>query len=534
MNDTIRAILDLLEEDKTPDLKIAAVQVLGELGPKDAAVVKGMTAALTRGGDFLVRPILAALASIGSAAAIRTLVGELETTERADLAALHLIEVGDAAAAPLAAAFDGAGPEARTRIVGILGKLSGKDARQVLEKALLEADLSRRAGDALVQTHLQELDKRSAQALKARLTKTLRDDELAPQCVATLLKVLVGLDAAGSRPTLLKHTSEGHPAMVRQAAIEGLIGVKLTPTQATQLLDLVEDVDEAHVADPAIRALEEFEDWPAASAEVFGRLVRSRKPRVRLFALRAARFVPADELVKPLLNQLDHEDERFREAAVMSLGHNKAALEPLLRQLTTERDVDRARAVATALVPHGAALKPAQLKSLAEKGCKLLVGHDKRGEVILEFLVRARPEQGAEAVVDKAVKLRRQRKFAEAQGLLSFLASAGKLDSEGRYQLALARLLMETSSAGNGAGMPGDATMGHLAILVRDQFPCFERLKKESMLKPEDLLRIGRHFSERVGNERRFGAEVLHHVAEKHGRVRAGEEARLTLRSEGL
>ena len=93
---------------------------------------------------------------------------------------------------------------------------------------------------------------------------------------------------------------------------------------------------------------------------------------------------------------------------------------------------------------------------------------------------------------------------------------------------------MEADSAGDGAAVPGDATMGHLAILVRDQFPCFERLKKESMLKPEDLLRIGRHFSERVGNERRFGAEMLHHVAEKHGRLRAGEEARMMIRSAGL
>ncbi len=54
------------------------------------------------------------------------------------------------------------------------------------------------------------------------------------------------------------------------------------------------------------------------------------------------------------------------------------------------------------------------------------------------------------------------------------------------------------------------------------------------MLEPEDLLRVGRHFNESIGPERRFGTELLRHVADKHGKVKAGEEARMMIRAAGL
>ena len=76
--------------------------------------------------------------------------------------------------------------------------------------------------------------------------------------------------------------------------------------------------------------------------------------------------------------------------------------------------------------------------------------------------------------------------------------------------------------------------MGFIAGLVRDQFPVFDRLKKESMLHPEDLLRVGRHFNASIGPEQRLGADMLLHVAKKHAKAQAGEEARLMIRAEGL
>ena len=46
------------------------------------------------------------------------------------------------------------------------------------------------------------------------------------------------------------------------------------------------------------------------------------------------------------------------------------------------------------------------------------------------------------------------------------------------------------------------------------------------------MLRIGTHFAEAVGTERRFGTELLRHLATRT-KGRAGEEARYALRSVG-
>lgn len=75
--------------------------------------------------------------------------------------------------------------------------------------------------------------------------------------------------------------------------------------------------------------------------------------------------------------------------------------------------------------------------------------------------------------------------------------------------------------------------MGYFAGLVREGFPVFDRLKRETQITPEAMLRIGSHFAASAGPERRFGTELLAHIAEKNRRSRVGEEARQMLRTEG-
>jgi hypothetical protein len=53
------------------------------------------------------------------------------------------------------------------------------------------------------------------------------------------------------------------------------------------------------------------------------------------------------------------------------------------------------------------------------------------------------------------------------------------------------------------------------------------------MVSPDALLRLGRHFAVAVGSERRFGTEILQHLADRHARQRAGEEAKIALRAVG-
>ena len=65
MQDVIKAILRILEEG-TPELQIAAAQVLGELRPADSSVVKALAERLGHAEHYLSRHILTALAQIWS------------------------------------------------------------------------------------------------------------------------------------------------------------------------------------------------------------------------------------------------------------------------------------------------------------------------------------------------------------------------------------------------------------------------------------------------------------------------------------
>ena len=71
------------------------------------------------------------------------------------------------------------------------------------------------------------------------------------------------------------------------------------------------------------------------------------------------------------------------------------------------------------------------------------------------------------------------------------------------------------------------------AVLIRNGFPLFERLRRESAVKPEMLLRVATHFATAVGAERRFGTELLQHLAQRT-KGRAGDEARLALRTASM
>lgn len=531
MNDTIRSILGMLEAHHPPELKIAAAQVLGELAPKDASVVKSLAERLEHGEDFLARHVLTTLACINSDAARRVLVAELGG-RNADLVAHLLAELGNDATAALSDAFDGAHLEVRLRMLGILGRMSGAQVAQVAERAIVVAELSRRAGEVLAHA-ADGLDGRQLKPLKARLAKALGGEDLPPQCAASILAVLAKVDGAGSRPTLIKYCGADQPAMVRQAALQALRGIKLTPTQAGALLEFLDEDDDVHVVEPVLALLQDVEKWPDAAVPVLRQMLTGRKRRQRLFAARALRHAPDPEIVKPLCNMLHGDDAELAAAASAALAANEHACEPLLRSFLQEKDIARARRTMEPLVRLGRGFGEREVRSLLERGSRLLLAHDPMGEVVLALLVRAQPEKAREATVDKAVRLRRQRKFADAVALLAFLAAADQLDTEGRYQLALSRLLFDAAERREN-GATGDATMGYFARLVRDGFPVLDRLKKESMVTPEDLLRVGQHFTEAVGEERRFGAQLLHHLADKHARRRAGEEARSVLRAEGL
>jgi hypothetical protein len=529
MNETLKTIVGLLDTGK-PELQVAAAQILGELRIKDPTVVRSLANAMRR-SSVLGRFCLDALAKLQTEEAAAIVArAAVELDPLGDHAA-HLVgELGALAQPVLAAAWQDAVPEQKSRILTILGRNVGKDGVPVFVQALLTPETTALASRVLAGAASQ-FTPPLQKALRDGLAKHL-DGALPDVCLAQVVAVLAAVDAEGSRPTLVRLVAPETAPVVRSAAFRALRGSKLTAAQVKSMMDLLEDPAQKGVHDAVREVLADLPELPDAVVPVLKRLLASRNPEQRLFALRMLRTAGGAELAKVALKLLDHDDPRFRQAAAESLAHNRQAIDPVLRLLVTTRDPALAQVCGEILVRLREHIAPKLARSLAERSVKALSGNARVADLLLDVVLASGAARLAAFLVERCIRLRRVARHADAMHVLARLAAAVPADDEVRYQLALTKLLHDAAQPVAENAAPGNSTMGFLATLLRGGFPVLDRLRKESAMTPELLLRVATHFASAVGPERRFATELLQHLAART-KGRAGDEARVALRAVG-
>jgi hypothetical protein len=528
MNDTVKEILGILDGGK-PELQVAAAQILGELRPRDPAVTKSLEGAMGR-SLVLGRYAMESLAKIGSSEALKVVARSLWEHEGLSDQAAHLLAELNAAVHPaLEQTFDEAPLDKRHRILGILARHLSKDALLVFQRALFEPDLSDGAMRALVDAAKQfdqDLQKQLRHAVKARLDAGPIPDG----CLVHVLTVLGKVDQNGSRAIVLKYAGDKSVIEVRAAALRALAGTKLTASQVKTFLAMLEDAQQRDLHDALRELLSAMPAWPEGMGATLKKLIATRNPEQKLFALRALRASPTAEVAKIAVKHLNHGDARFRDAAIEALAVNKHAIEPLARLLQSEKDPEQARRIGSTLLRLKEHFAPRQVRALTERAVKLITSGALAGELLFDLVIGIDGAKTAPVLLERAIRLRRNKRLAEALHILARLANTPYLDLEGRYQLALTRLLLDLSLPVQEQTQPGNPTMGFFAALARDGFPLVERLRREASVTPDVMLRIATHFTEAVGPERRFGADLLRHLATRT-KGSAGEEAKMVLRN---
>lgn len=527
MNDTLKLIVGLLEGGK-PELQVAAAQILGELRAKDGAVVKALQGGLRR-SPVLARFCLDALAKVQTPEALAVVADLLvEADPLADHAAQLLADVGGGAHAALVARFPDAPAEAAHRILAVLARAPGKEGVPVFVRALLTPDLSSTAVRIL-------LGGAGApgfgKALREGLAKHL-DDALPESCLGNVITVLARLDRDGAKSLLHRYTQDTCPPSVRSAAFRALAGTSLSAPQLRHLLDLLEDPAQKDVHEAVRELLASLPEVPEGALPVLKRLLQARQPEQRLFALRMLRTAGGADLAKFALKWIDHEDERFRTAAVEALSCNPKAADLVLRLLITTRLPAVAETAASILLRLAPQLPTKFVRGLAERAIRTLGSQPRLCDQLLDVALAVPAAKVVPLLVESCVRLRRAGRRAEALHVLARLVSSPQGDAEVRYQLALTKLLHDAAQGAEESEAPGNPTMGFFVALVREGFPLFERLRKENAVTPELLLRLAMHFANSVGAERRFGTELLQHLATRT-RGRAGDEAKVALRAVG-
>lgn len=538
MNDTLKAIVKLLGEGK-PERRIAAAQVLAELRPQDSAVVKAL-AGLLEGDAMYARHAVQALAAIGTEDATRALTERLRAGgAEADQISLLLVQnAGNGVAKVLTSVFDDSDNELRGRILAILGRLGAKESLAVFRKAVISADpaLADAALRMLGDDSLALPDDRRA-TLATQIARDLQRKDASPDALAHGLRACAELDAQGARALLLKFAiAKTAPTQARQAALQGLERVELTPAQADSLIPLVADHEMTFVARPAMAALHGVAKWSSGGVNKLKKLLENENQEVQHFALHALRNCNTAAVGTACLDFLLGPSVNNHDAAAKALSTNPAALDALLKAFLKEKDVDVARRLANPLAKLGPHFKDAHVRALVDRAAKQVADGDSMGDITLHVVLTGARDAAMHELASRALKLRRAKKHADARVLLLRAASHGELSDEAQYQLGVCKLLAEArhAAAAEHAHGNGDATMGYFASLVRLGFPLLDRIKKETQLGPDQYLRLGRHFAESVAQERRFGAELLRYLAVKHPRVRAGEHAKNLLRVENL
>lgn len=531
MNDTVKTIVGLLETGK-PELQVAAAQILGELRAKEPAVARCLGAGLRR-SNVLGRFCLEALAKIATPDALQIIAqATVENESLADHAAHLLTEVGAPAHGVLATIYPQAIGDQRQRILGILARSISKDSVSVLQHALLAPETAELAA-RLLGDSAGRFPPALQKPFREGLTKHL-ESPLPELTVVKILETLARVDAEGSRSTLLAFTDAQKTPSVRSAAFRGLRRSKLTATQVRACLEVLEDQKQKDVQDAVRDLLVELPELPEGLLPVLKRLLVARAAEQRLFALRMLRTAGGAEMAKVAVKLLDHDDDRFRAAAAEALANNKQAAEPLLKVLLTSKNlqlVDMAGSILLRLAP---ALPPKFARAAAEKAVKLVGGNTKVADLLIEIALAAAGAKLVGFFVERAVRLRRAHQEAQALHLLARLAASPHGDHEVHYQIALTKLLLDMARPEGEAGAeaPGNSTMGFFAVLARNGFPLFDRLRKENAVTPEAMLRIATHFTAAVGPERRLGTDLLQHLAMRT-KGRAGDEARVVLRAVG-
>ncbi len=543
MNDTIKSIVDLLIDGK-PELQVAAAQVLGELRPKDAAAIDALSNGLDR-SPLLGRFCLDALAKIANPAALAKMAEAVVEHEVLSDHAAHLLgDLGPEAHGVLAEIYPQAIGEQRGRILSVLGRELSDASIPVVVGALLTNDLmdvaatmlergSRAMTPAMKKLLRESLQERLDDSLvSSAASNTVASNTVAPNTVARVLAVLAVVDAKGSKTLFLKCIEVGLPTPVRSAAFRALRGAELTANQTKAMMASLEDGAQKGVHDAIRDLLVNLPELPTGLAPGLKRLLASRQPEQRLFAIRMLRTAGGVELAKSFVKLLDHDDARFREAAVDGLANNKQAVEPLLKLMQSTKNLDMSQIAGTILARLVSHITPKMQKAAGEKAVKLLATNSRLGDMLLDLVLLAGGTKIAPFFIEKAIRLRRAQHTAEALHVLAKIGASDFSDDEVHYQIAVIKLLASADEI-EGSGTPGNSTMGFFSVLIRAGFPLFDRLKRESAIKPEMLLRVATYFTQAVGAERRFGTELLQHLANRT-KGRAGDEARLVLRTAGM
>lgn len=534
----VKRVVRLLQPDQSAEVRAAAVLVLGELGVRDAEVLAELTARLDDESEA-VR--VNAIQSVGKLKAEKALPALLERIthggQEANLAAEAAAKLGAKAVKALQDLMPKVAPGLRRYIAAALTTTgtSGGDAAGV--SVLLDKDpLVAASAAAAIIGKIPSFDPGRRETLAEELIAVASDKKrpLLPQSELPVVRVLAALNEPAAADALWARVLPPHSHEVRAAALQavGRWVEKPSKDQWAKLFACAAEAD-FRIAAPALTVLQrlpvsdkQLTDWVKLfdAADVAARRLAADKVGDR----------DAADVAAGLMAQLTHHDRGLRDTARTKLGKlaagRKVLTDALLAAETAEKAWELARSVAPFVKDFSADLR----KKVFEEACEYLEAADHRADALLFLLRDADAGALREQFFERAVALRKKKKYPTAMVYLKTVARDPSIGFPVRLELALCGLKTSAKSL-EAADRAGDPCLRNFnTLLEQDAEQLFKEVEKAKWLEPDDLFYVGFHFAEYHGRPRQFGADVLKLVLKRSPKGELAKSAKNKLKSTGL
>jgi HEAT repeat protein len=533
-----KKLLQLLNPDRSAEVRCAAAVVLGELGTKDGELADELCERLQDKDAALRLQVIRAVGKLRIDQALPQLLarirdGGAEAAESAQAAA----RLGARGTRALQDLMPQVSPGLRRYIAAALAASGTSSAEAATVAVLLDKDpgVVEAAARSLI-GQIPNLGKSQRQGLTEHLLELLQDrkTKLSPVSEAALVRLLAALDDPAAQEVLWDRLLPAHPAETRAAALQAVGRWVAAPgkEQLKRLFVCAADPD-FRVAAPALIILKSL---PVSDRAVPEWLTLLHAPDVAVRHLALERLGDRDtaDVAGALLAQLDHPDRGLREQALARLGRLDHGRKALAAALLEAEVPDRVWLLARAQAPFVKDYTAKLRETLFARAGKHLEAGDRRAEPLLFLLREADPGDLSERLVERAMALRKKKDYETALSYLKLLARDPASGFPVRWELAACGLKMSGHALSSEA-RAADPCLEQFAGLCQN-YPeeLREQLQKAKWLEPDELYYLGFHFTEKEGRQKQFGGEVLHLLLKRSPRGKLAQAAKSKLRSEGL
>lgn len=541
MNATLKSIQQLIySNDDT--LRLAAIRVLGAINSREPAIHKALADLMIEtDSPEAFEAALTAIEASPHEQILKQLVRVLDKTEdHQDRVIDAIAKIGAKAVQPLKQQFDKVPPETQRRMVRALPRIRTHLAHAFLIDCLSHPDLQlMREAVRSLREEIGNYTSAEKQDLYAQLNAALKDKKLKQNDVAvSAIIIALGILAdVRAKASLLSFIPPGASAQVRRYALISLAALPLGSGShadiTAALYPLLEEQDYDGLVRHAVAVLSALSPAKGDQDTLRG-LLHNRHVGVRVYAMSKLSELDSAANAQLIMEFLSAGDQELKDAALDALARMPSTVNIILKTIDENPSSLRVQDMVRILWHHHNRITPERARNRIKKMLELRGKGDKRlFELNWEALKQLKPEVLQAEILKLAEKAFAESDYATATAYLGLLDKGGLLNSELRYQLMLASLKTSEKSRSRGS-RAADPALEHAARLLAENPKEFKaRLLAEKILTDEDYLYLGFHFSERLNEERRFGADLLRHVANRWPRRQSAKSAKQKLQLEG-